>query len=345
MVAKLYNRTAADLVGKSDADFNPNAKEVADFLEADRKVIASGEPLFIEEPVTNADGETHWLQTIKVPIISVDGKTKYVLGVATDITARKHSEEMLREAFSKERELGELKTRFVSMASHEFRTPLATILAVTETLSAYRHKLEDAVIEQRLEKIREQVSHLRDVIDDVLQLAQIQARRVVFNPVRVDLDAMCRSVLDEFQSHPNIKHELVYTCDNGLHDAHLDKRLMRQIISNLMSNAVKYSPGGKTIRINLEKQDNKMVFKIQDQGIGIPEPDLKHLFEPFHRADNVGTISGTGLGLVITKESVELHGGSISVESQVNVGTTFTVEIPLSHEADSAESTANQSSV
>ena len=216
------------------------------------------------------------------------------------------------------------------MASHEFRTPLATILAVTETLSAYRHKMQDEQIDQRLSKIQVQVEHLKNVIDDVLQLAQIQAQKVVFNPVRVDLDAMCRSVLDEFQSRPNIKHELIYTCDAKLQEAYFDKRLMRQIINNLMSNAVKYSPDGKTIRITLDQKENNLVFKIQDQGIGIPEADLKHLFEPFHRADNVGTISGTGLGLVITKESVELHGGTITVESQVGVGTTFTVIIPLS---------------
>jgi signal transduction histidine kinase len=285
--------------------------------------------LIVEEPVTNADGETRWFQTIKVPIVSADGKSKYVLGVSTDITERRKSEARLQEAFQKEKELGELKSRFVSMASHEFRTPLATILAVTETLSAYRKKMEDAQIDQRLSKIQDQVGHLKDVIDDVLQLAQIQAQKVVFNPVLVDLDAMCRSVLDEFQSRPNIKHELVYTCDAKLREAYLDKRLMRQIINNLMSNAVKYSPEGKTIRINLEEQDNNLIFKIQDQGIGIPEADLKHLFQPFHRADNVGTISGTGLGLVITKESVELHGGIIAVESTVGVGTTFTVTIPL----------------
>jgi len=114
---------------------------------------------------------------------------------------------------------------------------------------------------------------------------------------------------------------------------------MRQIISNLMSNAVKYSPDGKIIRISLEEKDNNLIFKIQDQGIGIPEADLKHLFEPFHRADNVGSIAGTGLGLVITKESVELHGGTITVESQVNVGTIFTVTIPI---ASSAKPTSDK---
>jgi PAS domain S-box-containing protein len=329
MVARMYSTTVEDLIGKSDADFNASPEEVAHFLEADRKVIATGETLIIEEPVTNTDGETRWFQTIKVPIVSADGKSKYVLGLSTDITERRNSEKRLQEAFQKEKELGELKSRFVSMASHEFRTPLATILAVTETLSAYRNKMEDSQIDQRLNKIQDQVGHLKDVIDDVLQLAQIQAKKVVFNPVLVDLDAMCRSVLDEFQSRPNIKHELVYTCDAKLREAYLDKRLMRQIISNLMSNAVKYSPEGKTIRINLEEKDNNLIFKIQDQGIGIPEADLKHLFEPFHRADNVGTISGTGLGLVITKESVELHGGTITVESTVGEGTTFTVTIPL----------------
>jgi PAS domain S-box-containing protein len=252
----------------------------------------------------------------------------------SDITARKQAEETLRQAFAAEKELGELKSRFVSMASHEFRTPLATILATTDTLSAYRHKLTEDEIEQKFTRIKEQVWHLKDIMDDVLLLARMQARRVEFNPVMLDLDELCRSVIDEFQSRPDIHHQFVYSCDSFVRDARLDPKLMRQIISNLVSNAIKYSPPDKPVLIHLEFTAEAVVLSVSDQGIGIPDSDQKHLFEPFHRAGNVGTISGTGLGLVITQEAVELHRGTLSFESQVGVGTTFTIRIPLAIEGN-----------
>ncbi|MGZ8941044.1 MAG: PAS domain-containing sensor histidine kinase, partial [Limisphaerales bacterium] len=442
------------------ADFNPDVQQVADFLAADRRVITSGEPLFIEEPVTSSSGETHWLQTTKAPIVSADGKSKYVLGVATDITARRNAEEALRhneellrtvlenfpigvwivdatgtithgnsagkqiwmgakyigleafgeykgwwadtgkriaavewavaraiskgetslneeieieafdgvrkyilnsaipifdlqqtiqgaiivnqditerkqnekrirEAFEKEKELGELKSRFVLMASHEFRTPLASILALTETLLAYRHRLADEQIEQRLGKIQEQVGHLKAIMEDVLQLARLQARRTEFNPTLLNLDSLCRTILDEFQSQSDEAHHLLYICNDALYEMKLDKKLIRQAINNLVSNALKYSPADSTIMVNLSYTSEALVLTVRDEGIGIPAPDLDHLFEPFHRAVNVGTISGTGLGLVIAKEAIELHSGTITVESQVGIGTAFTITIPL----------------
>jgi PAS domain S-box-containing protein len=330
MVARMYNTTVENLIGRTDADFNRSLQKVEDLLAADRQVIESGEPLFIEESITNLSGETRWIQTTKVPIISPDGKAKRVLGVSTDITERRQAEEVLRQALTKEKELGDLKTRFVSMASHEFRTPLATILALVETLSAYRHKLPEEQIDERFDKIKDQVGHLKDIMEDVLLLARMQARRVEFNPVKVDLDALARSVLDEFASRPDVKHRLEYTIGESNQEVMLDRKLMRQIISNLVSNAIKYSPEGRVVRIGLQYADGELILKISDEGIGIPEADLPHLFEPFHRAANVGTISGTGLGLVITKEATELHGGTITVESQQGAGTTFIIRIPIS---------------
>ena len=310
----------------------------AALLKTMESVIADQQGVTIEVQAHPRNQNTFEAEIGISPMIAADGGEPGFVCSIRDISLRKKAEDILREAYRKEKELGELKSRIVSMASHEFRTPLATILAVTETLSVYRQKMEDTQIDSRLVKIQDQVAHLKDVIDDVLQLAQIQSRRMSFNPVPVDLDEMCRSVLDEFQSSPRLKHKMLYGCDEGRHDANLDKRLMRQVISNLVSNAVKYSPDGKTISIRLEQRGNRLVFKITDQGIGIPAEDLKHLFEPFHRAKNVGAISGTGLGLMITKESVELHGGSIRVESRVNEGTSFTVEIPMDIPATSEAS-------
>jgi signal transduction histidine kinase len=215
------------------------------------------------------------------------------------------------------------------MASHEFRTPLATILASTETLNAYRHKLSDDQIQKRLNRIVEQVDHLKDIMEDVLLLAQLQARRAQFNPSKQDLGALCRTLLEEFQGRADVKHQLIYHAAPGDYTIQLDPKLMRQIISNLLSNAIKYSSAEKPVQITLAQHEKQCVLHVRDDGIGIPPADLPHLFEPFHRASNVRTIAGTGLGLVITKEAIELHNGLITVESQLGQGTTFTVHLPL----------------
>ncbi len=323
--AQLHGITPAEMVGKRDADINRNQQEVAFFLQKDQETLDGEKAVFIpEEPLLG-----RYYQTSKIPLQNPAGEYDRLLVVASDITARKEAEDALQQALQKEKELGELKSRFVSMASHEFRTPLATILALTETLRAYRHKLADEQIEQRLGKIQEQVDHLRDIMEDMLQLARLQARRTEFKPVWLDLDSLCRSVMDEFQSRPDVKHQLIYTCTSALGEVKLDRKLIRQIINNLVSNAVKYSLADKPIFVSLACDNETCVFTVRDEGIGIPAADLTHLFEPFHRANNVGTIAGTGLGLTIAKEAVELHAGTITVESQVGVGTTFTVSLPV----------------
>jgi adenylate cyclase len=270
-----------------------------------------------------------WITRINFP----DGSTN--VGFYLDLTERKQAEAMMREQsrlqleLEQQKELSELKSRFVSMASHEFRTPLSAILIAAETLSHYREKLTDELISQRLDKIREHVNHLNAIVEAVLNLARIQARQPDFKPSILNLNTLITSVLDEFRSQPDTKHKILYTCNDPQREVSLDPQLMRQITTNLLSNALKYSPHDKPIDVRLEYIDDAIVFKVSDAGIGIPEADIKHLFEPFHRAANVGAISGTGLGLAITKELVELHGGSIAVESQLKVGTNFTVNIPL----------------
>ncbi len=323
--AQIYGLTPTEMVGKTDAEVNPNPSEVAFFLQTDQETLDSAHSIFIPEQTILG----RYYQTSKIPLKSSAGQPDRLLAVSFDITVRKQAEDALQQALAKEKELGELKSRFISMASHEFRTPLTTILALAETLSAYRHKMTDEQIAQRLGKIQGQVGRLEAIMEDVLHLTRMQARRAEFNPVWLDLDALCRSALDEFQSQPNGVHQLIYRGDDTVPLVSLDEKLMRQIINNLVSNAIKYSPTDKPIQLRLAYTADTAVIQVQDDGLGIPEADLHHLFEPFHRANNVGAISGTGLGLTITKEAVELHGGTITVESQVDVGTTFTVRIPL----------------
>src|SRR5664279_306089 len=324
---ELLGYSRDELIGTRSYEYldDTNASNLKTQLERRRRSESSSYELVVR----HKEGRPVHLLVSGSPLLNKNGDFDGSFAVMTDITAQKQAEETLRQALAKEKELGELKSRFVSMASHEFRTPLATILALTETLSAYRHKLSEDQIDQRFVKIKDQVGHLKDIMEDVLLLARMQARRVDFSPVKLDLDDLCRSVLDEFQSHTDNTHLIEYSCHPAPQQVSLDKKLMRQILSNLVSNAIKYSPQAKPIKVSLEFARDAVALSIRDEGIGIPEADLEHLFEPFHRAANAGAVSGTGLGLVITKESVELHGGTITVDSQIDVGTTFTVRIPI----------------
>ena len=248
--------------------------------------------------------------------------------MASDITTHQQAEVALQHMLKKERELNDLKSRVVTTASHELRTPLASILALTETLYAYRHKLTDAQIDQRLNGVREQVGFLRTIISNMTQVEQLQSGYSDLQRIPVDLDVLCRSVLDEFRAHPGFRHHLNYDCTEGRPVLALDKRLMRQVIRNLVENALKYSAPGTIVYVTLTNTTAKLCIGVQDEGIGIPAADLAHLFQPFQRAGNVGATAGAGLGLVIAKEAVELHGGMITVISEVGKGTTFTVSIP-----------------
>jgi len=245
-----------------------------------------------------------------------------------DVTARHTAEAALRQALAQEKELGELKSRFVSMASHEFRTPLATMLALTEMLTLYRDRMNAAQIDQRLARIRQQIDHMSGILEDVLQLARIQAGRMEFNPIDGDLAALCQAVIEElgsFAAHPGRIH---FVAPAALPPVCFDLRLMRQVLTNLLSNALKYSAADQPVEIRLGVTPGQIVIQVIDTGIGIPAEEFRHLFEPFHRAANVGAISGTGLGLSITRQAVELHGGEITVDSFLGVGTTVTVTIP-----------------
>lgn len=321
--AQQYDMTPAEMVGKTDADLNPHVAQVAFYREKDQEALDRGQPILIpEELILN-----RYYQTSKIPLKQSVDQTERLLVVAFDITDRKNTELMLQQALQKEKELGELKSRFISMASHEFRTPLTAIRATADTLLLYRQKLPVEQIDKRLAKIQEQVSYLSGIIEDVLQLARLQARRVEHNPIGFDLQLLGHTIMDELASQFG-GGRIVYHCDAALCAVTLDPKLMRQIMTNLISNALKYSPVTHPVYVDLTYQQAMLILQVRDEGIGIPVADLAHLYEPFHRAANVGVIAGTGLGLVITKESVELQGGTLHVTSQLGVGTTFTVCIP-----------------
>jgi signal transduction histidine kinase len=175
------------------------------------------------------------------------------------------------------------------------------------------------------------------LLNDVLSIGQAEAGKLEFNPKPLDVEEFCTNLVEEIKLGNSVQPIIAFSCPSQLTKACLDKNLLRQILTNLLSNAIKYSPEGSTVIFDLVCQDEQAIFYIKDQGIGISPEDQQRLFESFHRGDNVGKISGTGLGLTIAKKAVDLHGGKIAVKSEVGVGTTFSVAIPLNNPNQSDE--------
>jgi signal transduction histidine kinase len=247
----------------------------------------------------------------------------------TEITQRQHAQAELAKALEAERELGELKSRFVSMVSHEFRTPLGIIMSSSEILKTYRDRISAEERGEHLNDIFQSTRRMGDLIEEVLLLSRVEAGRLGCKPEAVDLGELCRRLSDETLSATQQRCPIIVEEHGSLGGARADEALFRHIFSNLLSNAVKYSAPGKPVEFVVERLGTDAVFLVRDRGIGVPEADLKLLFQPFHRARNVGEVAGSGLGLVIVQRCVDLHGGSIKLESTEGVGTSVTVRLGL----------------
>jgi signal transduction histidine kinase len=262
------------------------------------------------------------------------GEPAYLVSLR-DITERKQAhnmmveQERLRVALEKERELSELKSRFVSMISHELRTPLATILTSSDVLKRYKDRLSDTEKTERIERIQKQVSRLTDLMEDVLTISRAESVGLNYHPAWIEIEPFCREIVGEMQFTNPKAHHIRLTCGGDPPMAYADPKLLRQAMMNLLSNAIKYSPSGSTIFFDVHTSPETLTVRVRDQGIGIPPDDHKRLFQIFHRGSNVGSISGTGMGLAIVKYITELHSGTVTVDSKLESGTTFTLYIPM----------------
>ena len=245
-----------------------------------------------------------------------------------EIVKQKEAEEKVKQALANEKELGNLKTRFISIASHEFRTPLATMYSSTELLELFYKNDSGEKFLSQIDRIRNNIHHLTEIMDDVLVISRADAGKVKYEPAIVKIETFMKEIVEDTGVLLSKNHKLNYKLSITDEEIEIDEKLFKIVIMNLISNAIKYSPVGGSIGLEVAKNKNKILFKITDQGIGIPAKDQKHLFEPFHRAENVGHIHGTGLGLAIVKKYVELHKGNIKIKTKIDEGTTFTISIP-----------------
>ncbi len=327
---RYFGQQRSEAIGRSFMLLIP--EEDQEWVTQNINSVSQAQPIVTyEHRVILPSGEIRWQQwTDRAVIFDEQGNIIEYQAVGQDITERKQAEVEICKALEKERELSELRSSFVSLVSHEFRTPLTTILSSTELLDRYSSRLSDEKKQNHLRRIQSAVFRMTQLLEDILTIGKAEAGKLKFEPSPMDLVAFCRELVESMQISLCPHHILNFVPQGNATNAQLDEKLLAHIVTNLLSNAIKYSPEGGTVQFDLVCTDSWAIFRIQDRGIGIPKEDLETLFESFNRASNVGMIPGTGIGLTIVKKCVDLHGGKIAVESELGVGTTFTVTLPLS---------------
>jgi len=248
-----------------------------------------------------------------------------------EVSKRQLSEQELTIALEKEKELNELRTRVVTNISHEFRTPLTSILSSVELIQNRLESMPGEHTEKLTKHIRiitNSVKNLNELLNDILFIGKSDSNKVDVNPVRINTLQFFQTLLEEFRAGSGRNHQVLYRSENLAPEIYTDSKLFRQILTNLLSNACKYSPPGTSVVMEIICENNMMGVSITDRGIGIPDEDQPLIFDLFHRAKNTGDFEGTGVGLSIVKRIVDQLQGNISFESRINIGTTFKVLIP-----------------
>lgn len=244
------------------------------------------------------------------------------------IAERKRAEEEARKALQREREVNELKTKFVSMASHEFRTPLSSVMSSASLIRKYRERGDLEKIDKHVDRIKSSVNHLTNILNDFLSLGRLEEGRVDVMPEPLDLDEVFGDIIEELKFTLKPGQDLRLATEGEKRTVESDPKVIRNIAFNLISNASKYSDEGKMIYVNIAYDATHITIGITDEGIGIPAEEMRHIFERFFRASNASNIQGTGLGLNIVKRYVSLLKGDIGFTSEYGKGSTFTFTIP-----------------
>ena len=326
--ARAVGHTSESILGKTDTELFP--LELATKYRADdARLLKSGTPLAVGEEMMIEGGRTFTVQTTKVPVKNDRGDVVGLIGLGFDVTDRKNAESELLKALAREKELGELKSSFVSMVSHEFRTPLGIIMSSAEILQDYLDQLPADERNAHLKSIQKNTRRMAELMEEVLLLGRFDAGKMEFQPKALDLRAFCQRLVDEALSAAECRNPIELDCPAFSGEARGDERLLRHVFLNVITNALKYSECGQPIRLAIQRDGRDAVCRIGDKGIGIPESDREWLFNAFHRGRNVGQRPGSGLGLVIVKRCLDLHGGRIQIDSKVGEGTTVTLRIPL----------------
>ena len=322
------------MVGQSLGDVI--AQPFADFVgEEDRDVfLVALKHTLVDELENDITVEIpHHTQgtTIEVEIVLAsitEGQESGFVCNIRDMTHHKKTERLLREALFKSYELNELKTSFVTMASHEFRTPLTTILSSSDIVAQYYDKLTSEKIVNHMTKIQREVDHLNNLIDDILVLGRTSDEGFTANYSIVNLKSLSSEIIARVRTRDENQHPISLKIADGCELIMTDEKLLSHILDNIINNACKYSSAGSPVNIQVG-MDGELFIIVSDKGIGIPDDDLERLFDSFQRGSNVCNIHGTGIGLAIVRESLSALDGRVNVQSKLDEGTTFTIHLPI----------------
>jgi PAS domain S-box-containing protein len=286
---------------------------------------------FAESIQINRSGKTIYFEIKTIPLVS-NGKVIQIVTSIHDITKLKLAEEEVKYNLQREKELNMLKTRFISVVSHEYRTPLASIQSSIQLLERYRNKFDEEKISSLFAGIYETIRYSNMLLDDISIIGKDESGKLEINFTESDLIAISKRCMEDIKAIYGNTTNFVFTISQNLKYALIDESLLRHVLNNILSNAVKYSEKKKPVNFDVSLKDKKIIFIIEDKGRGIPENDLKFIYEPFHRASNVDNVKGTGLGLTIVKRCVELHNGTIELKSKINKGTKVIIKIPYNRQ-------------
>ena len=332
------NQSAENLTGYTLAEMRGKSPSMFQFEETSRDTLAyikehldQLKPVRTEIYNRSKNGRKYWLELHIQPFFDDYGNIDGYLAIEVDITDRKRYEEDLKQALSQEKELSSMKSRFITMTSHEFRTPLTTIQSNLELLSFYFSKNEEArseKVDRYIGRLNKEVGRLTSLMNDILLLGRIDSGKMEFKPVPLRLDEILVDITlhQQFVASDDRKIELEISGSPA--DITADPVVMNHVFFNIFSNAIKYSPGAPPPLCKVVFNSHGVSVIVRDFGLGIPSADLPHIFESFHRGSNVSTIQGTGLGLQITRQFVEMHRGTIALQSEEGKGTTVTINLP-----------------
>jgi signal transduction histidine kinase len=337
-ICAIWNRTEAQLLGKPVFAVLTESADHG-FEELLTGVLRTGVPFVGHElPVPFLrDGQT---QTVYVDFVyeplrdqsdghAPNGSITGVVVVGTDVTEQVLSRQQTEQLLVQERELNELKSNFVTLASHEFRTPMGTILSSASLIGRYDGPDDGDKRERHVQRIKSAVNGLTGLLNDFLSLSQMEQSTLHGSPHAVQISQFCDDLIDDMREVIKPDQRIVYTHLSGDPAIWFDGQMLKNILINLLVNASKYSADGKEIKLTTAIEANQLRLTIRDEGIGIPDADKDKLFINFFRAQNVDHIVGTGLGLYIVKRYVDLLDGQVTFTSQLDLGTIFTVQLPL----------------
>lgn len=326
-VANLFGYTSQEMLGHSLAEFliKSQKSDFHDYLtQIQQDEIASG-----LLHIMTQGGEERILLYRNIRYQSTDG-IPYVIGHAVDITERQQQQEQLKELLAREKELSDYRSRLLTMLSHEFRTPMSIIKTSASIMQRYQERLTPDRMVSHLNTITRQVSLLDDTLSDILYSYESDTNVIQLHLDWIELDQICNNSIDQLQLSAEATHKIRREIIGTPQPVYLDEKLLQRIINNLLTNAIKYSPDGGEIILELHYEDEQVSIHVQDNGIGIPDDELNQLFMTFYRGTNVSNIPGTGIGLSIVKHAVDIHNGSINVSSEIDKGTRFSICLPIS---------------